>query len=186
MTTAHLTHKPPLTPRPIPRLLYPSLIVAAVSVAIFSLLGIAGLTGHFPTLLAKTDSAQQAAHAKAAAASCSQCGVVESVRAVEVRGNASGVGAVAGGVAGALLGNTMGQGNGRTAMTLIGGGAGAYAGNEIEKNTHKSITWQTRVRLDDGSYRTVSSRTQPDVAAGDKVKLVNGQVIARNDEAPKQ
>lgn len=43
---------------------------------------------------------------------CLDCGVVESVRAVEVKGQGSGLGAVAGGVAGALLGNQIGNGNG--------------------------------------------------------------------------
>ncbi|MCG3185967.1 MAG: hypothetical protein IOMNBAOH_00513 [Rhodocyclaceae bacterium] len=181
--------------RPAPRLLYPSMIVAAVSVTLVSLLGIAGLTGHMPTALgsgasgasmpvAEGTSESAPSHGPVAQGSraqepCLNCGVVESVHAVETRGSGSGAGAVIGGLAGAVIGNTMGAGSGRTAMTLIGGGAGAYAGNEIEKNSKRRVVWQTRVRMDDGSLRKISSPAQPDVAVGAKVRIVNGQIVAR-------
>lgn len=165
----------------IPRLLYPSLIVAAVSVTLVSLLGIAGITGHLPTAIA--DGAAVANGGKlpqpTPSLQCAACGVIESINAVEVRGSGSGMGAVLGGVAGAVLGNSMGSGSGRTAMTLIGGGAGAYAGNEIEKSSRHQIVWQTRVRMDDGSLRKLTTATQPELPVGAKVKLVNGQLVPR-------
>lgn len=186
---------------PVPRLLYPSLILAAISVTLVSLLGIADLTGHMPTALGNGTSGastpvtegtsrsdanrSDANHEPATPGSraqepCSSCGVVESVQAVETRGSGSGAGAVIGGLAGAVIGNTMGAGSGRTAMTLIGGGAGAYAGNEIEKNSKRRVVWQTRVRMDDGTLRKISSPAQPDVAVGAKVRIVNGQIVARS------
>lgn len=178
----------------VPRLLYPSLIVAAVSVTLVSLLGIAGITGHLPAAVAngpavangdkaqETQTSQKTAGAgavQAAPAQCAACGVIESINAVETRGTGSGLGAVLGGVAGAVLGNSIGGGNGKTAMTLIGGGAGAYAGNEIEKNSARRIVWQTRVRMDDGSLRKLTSSVQPELPVGAKVKLVNGQLVPR-------
>lgn len=159
--------------KPTPRLLYPTLVIAAIAVTIFSLVGIAGITGHLPSALAGLTSSEIAAK------TCAECGVVESVRAVEVRGSGSGVGAVLGGLGGALVGNTLGRGNGRTAMTIIGGGAGAYAGNEIEKNSHRHTVWQTRVRMDNGSVRTLTTQYPPDLGAGSKVKVVDGQLVAR-------
>lgn len=114
------------------------------------------------------------------AADCRVCGTVVSVRAVETKGQGSGIGAVAGGIAGALLGNGMGQGNGRTAMTVLGGAGGAYAGNEIEKNTHKSVSYRIRVRMEDGRVRTLYQRDPPAVAAGDNVKIVDGTVVQRS------
>lgn len=173
----------------VPRLLYPALIVAAVSVTLVSLLGIAGITGYLPAAIANGPvvanggqgqapvSRKTAADSQPAVAQCAACGVVESVQAVETRGAGSGLGAVLGGVAGAVLGNTMGSGNGKTAMTLIGGGAGAYAGNEIEKNSKRQVVWQTRVRMDDGSVRKFSSPTQPEMTVGARVRLVNGQLV---------
>lgn len=189
-----------------PRLLYPSLIVAAATVSAFSLLGIASITGHLPSANAKDDPAvgstraagasssaasgvrhggpqkladARPAGARVAAGACVDCGVIESIHAKEVKGNGSGVGAVLGGVAGALVGNQFGGGNGRTAMTLIGGGAGAYAGNEIEKNTRKQVLWETTVRMEDGSLRKLTSSTQPGLAVGARVKVTNGQVVVR-------
>ncbi|CAB1368228.1 glycine zipper 2TM domain-containing protein [Denitratisoma oestradiolicum] len=170
---------PSLFKRSPPKLLYPALIVAAICVTLFSLLGIATMTGHLPGALAginETSPAAQSA-AKLAAAPCADCGVAESIRAITVKGSGSGTGAVIGGIAGAVLGNTMGRGNGRTAMTLIGGGAGAYAGNEIEKNSNRHMVWQTRVRMEDGSVRTFSTHSQPEFGVGAKVRVMGGQVV---------
>lgn len=72
----------------------------------------------------------------------------------------TGVGAVAGGVLGAVVGNQIGKGNGRTAATVLGAVGGGYAGHEIEKRTRTQTTYQVRVRLEDGSSR-VFTRSQP-------------------------
>jgi len=105
---------------------------------------------------------------------CADCGVVESVRAVTVKGEATGVGAVAGGVLGAVLGNQVGGGNGRKAMTVIGAVGGGLAGNEVEKRTRSTTRYQVGVRMEDGSLRTVEQSTAP--AVGARV-TVNGQVL---------
>ncbi|RTL52252.1 MAG: glycine zipper 2TM domain-containing protein [Rhodocyclaceae bacterium] len=160
-----------------PKLLYPSLIAAAISVTAVSLAGVAALTGHLPSASAAADAEAQAKHAEAAKPTCALCGVVESVRLVEHRGEGSGLGAVAGGVAGAVLGNQLGNGNGRTAMTLIGAGGGAYMGNEMEKNSKRSSSYQVRVLLDNGTVRTLYQHEVPSVAAGDRVKIANGIVV---------
>jgi outer membrane lipoprotein SlyB len=111
-----------------------------------------------------------------AAATCANCGVIESVRAVEVKGSGSGVGAVAGGVTGGVLGNQIGHGGTRTLLTIGGAAGGAYAGNEIERNLNRRTVWRVAVRLEDGSLRTVSQRTQPPFAVGDRVRIVDGAV----------
>ena len=177
------TPQPQQTTRP--KLLYPAMVIAAIAVTLFSLLGIATMTGLLPQAHSAADLAgagvPPGSHAGAVAAPpCSSCGTVESINLVESKGQGSGVGAVVGGVAGALLGNTMGQGNGRTAMTLVGAGGGAYAGNEIEKNTHKTSSYRIRVRLENGELRTVYQRNPPTVAVGDRVKVVNGAVIQQS------
>ena len=102
--------------------------------------------------------------------------MVDSVRAVEVKGEGSGLGVVAGGVLGGVLGNQIGGGNGRTAMTVVGAGAGAYAGNEVEKNMKKKVSYQIRVRMDDNSYRTFHS-AQPEVEVGQRVKVRDGRLV---------
>ena len=68
----------------------------------------------------------------------------------------SGVGAVAGGVVGGLLGHQVGGGNGKKAMTVIGAVGGGVAGHEIEKQARATTVYKVTVRMDDGSLRTVS------------------------------
>src|SRR2546423_10345016 len=68
-------------------------------------------------------------------ASCATCGIVESIRYVKKKGEGSGVGAIAGGVLGGVLGHRIGSGRGNTAATIVGAGAGAYARNQVERNS---------------------------------------------------
>jgi outer membrane lipoprotein SlyB len=101
---------------------------------------------------------------------CATCGTVESVTPVERRiDKGSGVGAVAGGVVGGVLGNQVGEGSGKTIATVLGAIGGGYAGNAIEKNVRKTTVYQIRVRMEDGSRRTLE-RAQP-VAAGTRVTV---------------
>lgn len=166
-----------------PALLYPTLLIAGIAVIILSMLGIAAMTGLLPQAQSQSQASadergagSKTAPPAVAAARCSECGVVERVRAVEVRGEGSGLGAVAGGVVGGLLGNQVGGGRGRTAMTVVGAGAGAYAGHEVEKNMKKSISHEIRVRMDDGSYRTFRA-AQPGVGVGQRVKVRDGRLV---------
>jgi outer membrane lipoprotein SlyB len=68
---------------------------------------------------------------------CANCGTIESVTPVTRKGHGSGVGIVAGGVAGAVLGNQVGQGNGRTAATVLGAVGGGWAGMRLRKTSRK-------------------------------------------------
>ena len=117
------------------------------------------------------------------AGSCATCGTVESAVPVERQGKVNGVavgnttigiGTVAGGVLGGVLGNQVGGGNGKTAMTVLGAAGGAYAGNTVEKNMKKVTLYQMRVRMSDGSVRTIEQASP--VAAGSSV-LVEGKSL---------
>lgn len=115
---------------------------------------------------------------RVAPAVCEQCGVVQSVRAVQRKGDAQGVGAVAGGVLGAVLGNQVGGGNGRTAMTVLGAVGGGVAGNEVEKRMRAETVYEVRVRMDNGGTRTVTQRNAPAEGArvrvdGDGARVIN-------------
>jgi len=105
---------------------------------------------------------------------CTTCGVVESVQAVKRKGEGTGLGAVAGGVVGGAVGNQFGKGNGRAAMTVLGAVGGGFAGHEIEKQARAETVYTVRVRMNDGTVRTVT-RQQP-VAVGARV-TVNGQTL---------
>ncbi len=112
---------------------------------------------------------------------CSQCGVVESVRSVEQKAEkGSGVGAVAGAVLGGVIGNQIGGGNGRKLATVAGAVGGGYAGNEIEKSRNTRMTYEVRVKMENGDIRTFTPENKPDWRSGDRVKLVDGRLVSND------
>lgn len=172
-------------------ILYPVMLIAAIALIVFSVVGIATMMGWMPAALSGGDPAEKAAAVPAAkpgtsrprasanaGAACNDCGVIESIRAVEVKGEGSGIGAVGGAVVGGILGNQVGRGGGRTAATVVGAGAGAVAGHEIEKNMKKSMIYQIRVRMNDGTYRTFHEPAQPALAVGQKVRVTESGIDA--------
>lgn len=108
---------------------------------------------------------------------CTSCGVVESVTPVKQKGEGTGVGAVGGAVVGGLLGNQMGGGSGKKAMTVIGAVGGGMAGHEVEKRARGTTVYRVSVRMNDGSTRTVTQATPPTV--GQRVTVSGNQVRAR-------
>lgn len=196
--------------------LHPLLATAAVSVTVFSLVGIAAINGWLPTSKAESLPAPAAAKVEPAAAeakpvvppaaprpvvkkaaapthveaaqaqavavpslpACTSCGTVDNVREVSQPGQASGLGAVAGGVIGGILGNQIGGGTGNKIATVAGVAGGAYAGHQIEKSRNKTMRYEVDVRMGDGSIRTVSQDTTPAWRVGDRVRLDNGTLVA--------
>ena len=127
---------------------------------------------------AEKPAAPPAIPAVAAKPVCGVCGTVIAVNRVEEAGKGSGLGVVAGGVVGGLLGNQVGKGTGKDVATIAGAIGGAFAGDAIEKNVKKIKRYDLVVRMDDGSEATYHQTTEPTVGNGDKVKIVNGGVVA--------
>jgi outer membrane lipoprotein SlyB len=107
---------------------------------------------------------------------CAECGVIESVREIQNRGEGTGLGAVGGAVVGGLLGNQVGSGRGTTAATAIGAVGGVIAGNEIEKRVKSTKGYEVTVRFDDGTSRVISQANAPAWRTGDHVKVVDGVI----------
>jgi outer membrane lipoprotein SlyB len=108
----------------------------------------------------------------------SSFGVVESIQMVNAEGSSGGIGpgAIIGGVAGGALGNQVGGGSGRTAATVAGTVGGAVVGHQIEqRNRAQSAMYQIGIRLDNGSYQTVTQETLADVSVGSRVRIENGR-----------
>ncbi len=151
----------------------PLVIIAAVSVIIFSLVGIAAITGQMtavnseisgsaeraketgikpnisPIFVENRAAAQNTEQAKP----CDNCAVVDSIIMKEVKGNGSREGRVPGGVA-----------DNQNAVTS------AYL---------------VKVRMDDGTYQVVSQQDQPAFHIGEKVKIVKGTIVRLEDPAKK-
>ncbi len=107
-------------------------------------------------------------------------GVVQSIDRVGtasgIGGSGIGVGAIAGAVIGGILGNQVGGGTGQTVATVAGAAGGAYAGHEIEKRTQGADAYKFTIRMDSGSYQTLTQASNPDVRVGDRVRVENGAV----------
>lgn len=119
---------------------------------------------------------------------CRHCGVVQSVEKVERTEKAKGIagtpvtpGMAIGGVAGGLLGNQLGGGAGRGAATVLGAAGGAYAGHAIENHNRRYAAYVMRIRMDDGTMRTIEQRAP--IARGSHV-VVQGQT-ARLERGPR-
>lgn len=115
------------------------------------------------------------------AAICTVCGVVESVDAVQKKGEGTGLGAVAGGVLGGVVGHQMGGGKGRDAMTVLGAVGGGLAGNEVEKRQRATTSYRVKVRMEDGTTRTLEQAQS--IAVGTRVS-VDGQRLRARGDAP--
>jgi outer membrane lipoprotein SlyB len=126
---------------------------------------------------AKPTAAAKPPAERVAAAVCAQCGVVEAVTPFQQKGDGTGVGAVGGAVVGGLLGSQIGGGGGKKAMTVIGAVGGGLAGNEIEKRQRATTLYSVKVRMEDGSLRTLTQATAPTV--GQKVSVDGGALKPR-------
>lgn len=105
-------------------------------------------------------------------------GVVQTIELVKVGNADSGIGAgtVAGAVVGGIVGSQVGQGSGKTAATLLGAAGGAYAGHELEKRNQAQQTdaYKFTIRMNDGSYQTITQASHADLRVGDRVRIVDG------------
>ena len=188
--------------------IHPLVAAAAICVMLASLVGVAAVTGIIPN--SYSSSASSAAPTAAASASaveqpaqasvhkahrpvaasdsqavahaqiCQDCGVVESVNAVQQKAeHGSGVGAVTGALLGGVLGNQVGGGNGKKLATVAGAVGGGYAGNEVERRANSTTVYHVRVRMEDGNVRTFTPSGQPGWRAGDRVRIVDGHLASR-------
>ena len=150
---------------------------AAASVFVVALGAIAAISSHVSGSRADNPARLPAAVAASSkqVKPCPDCGVVVAVKVIEVKGKGTGVGAVVGGVAGAVVGH--GISDGKDAGTLIGAAGGAIAGHEIERHARATKRYQVQVRMSDGTLKTVTSATQPTWKAGDPVRLQNGKLF---------
>ena len=102
---------------------------------------------------------------------------VQAVREVKDAGESTALGPVAGGIAGAVLGNQIGKGHGsQKVITVLGAAGGAFAGHAIEKQARGTTHWEVDVRRDDGANETVRSDVAPSYQPGQRVRLIDGRL----------
>ncbi|HSW18520.1 MAG TPA: glycine zipper 2TM domain-containing protein, partial [Ramlibacter sp.] len=94
------------------------------------------------------------------------------------------LGAVVGGVAGAVLGHQIGGGRGRDAATVLGGVAGAAAGSQVggartqpAPATASNVpTYRVNIQTDQGVLRVYEVTATGDLRVGDRVRVENGVI----------
>jgi outer membrane lipoprotein SlyB len=116
----------------------------------------------------------------AAAPVCETCGVVDGYSAVQVQGRNNGVGAVAGGLGGALVGSKIAGRNNHTLGGVIGAVGGGLLGNAVETHQRMTTVYDVRVRMADGTIRTVRQSSVPNVGArvdvqGNTLRAIDAQ-----------
>jgi outer membrane lipoprotein SlyB len=135
---------------------------------------------HTPTHTTAGSTGNEPQQVAAAAPVCTTCGVIDGYSAVQVKGQNNGVGAVAGGLGGALVGSKIGGRGNHTLGGAIGAVGGGLLGNAIETHQRTTTAYDVRVRMADGSVRTVRQATIPNVGAhvnveGNTLRAVDGQ-----------
>jgi hypothetical protein len=106
---------------------------------------------------------------------CPICGTVESIRVLEVRvetGEAGTDGIDSGRPAGVAAGRS---GNDNSSMTLLEVAGSLFSGSS--DGTRKRNVYRVTVRMDDGSYRTLSLSSPPTFAVGNKVRVIEGKLV---------
>jgi outer membrane lipoprotein SlyB len=107
---------------------------------------------------------------------CTNCGKVEQIRVSESSDWKKYAAPVGGAVVGGVIGNQFGGGSGRTLLTVAGAIGGGLLGHKVESGSRDKI-YEVIVRMDDGSYRTVTYKSPPPVRDGDRVRLRDGQLV---------
>ena len=115
--------------------------------------------------------------ANVAFAACNNCGVVTDMKTVTVKGEGTGLGAVAGGVLGGVLGHQLGGGRGKDVATVAGAAGGAYAGHQVVKNAKSKTQYQVIVKLETGESRTFTYNAASAYKVGDKIKIVDKKLV---------
>lgn len=112
-------------------------------------------------------------------ARCDDCGHIAAITPLREKGEGSGLGAIAGAVAGGVLGSQVGSGSGRKLATVIGAAGGAYGGHQAERNIRAEDIHEVRVRMDDGSSRTVHVADASRLTVGQPVRVLGNDIQLR-------
>jgi outer membrane lipoprotein SlyB len=101
-------------------------------------------------------------------------GVVESVRAVRITPQDTGVGAASGAALGAVAGSTVGGGSGQVAGAIGGALLGGIIGQNVEQQANQKNGMEITVLLDSGKYISVVQGADEPFQAGDRVRILSG------------
>lgn len=128
----------------------------------------AGLTG-----CATDQSASSYAPREARREMNVRMGVVESVRPVTIQGKETPIGGATGAIIGGVAGSTIGGGRGSSLMALAGAVAGGLVGNAVEKNASKTPGLEITVRLENGQLTAITQEADEQFRPGERVRILS-------------
>jgi outer membrane lipoprotein SlyB len=89
------------------------------------------------------------------------------------------LGGVVGAVIGGVVGHQIGGGSGRDVATVLGAGAGAYAGNRIATSREGVTTaagYRVSIQTDQGATRVFEVPSTGELRVGSRVRVDNGMI----------
>ncbi len=142
-------------------------ILPAIAIAALSTIA---LTGCPSSNSGNTFSRDEALHAQNVL-----LGTIADVRAGKIEGTKTPVGAIAGGVGGAAVGNLFGGGKGNTLATVAGALGGAAVGAAAEEGLTSKNGVQLTVNLDNGQTIVIVQEQEKNVNffAGQRVRVIS-------------
>jgi outer membrane lipoprotein SlyB len=107
-------------------------------------------------------------------------GTVTNVRSIVIQQDkTSGAGMIAGGALGGVAGSAVGGGTGRD-LAIVGGAIlGALVGNKVEEGAGKSDGLEITVRLDNGETRVIAQEADEPISVGQRVQVISGTGVTR-------
>ena len=75
-----------------------------------------------------------------------------------------------------MVGHQVGAGSGNTAATVLGAAGGAYVGHQMENQQQSPDAFKVTIRMENGSYQSLTQATDPGLRVGDRVRIDNGEV----------
>jgi len=99
-------------------------------------------------------------------------GEIIMVREVLIEGTKSGLGVIAGGAVGGVLGSMVGGGKGQTLATVGGAVAGGGAGAAAEEAATRQKGLEITVKLENGEVVSVVQAADREYLVGDEVKVL--------------
>ncbi len=137
----------------------------------FASLSIAGLSA------CQDEASADAADAQVSAASCHQCGEIESITPRSVKGEPRAGAALAGAVIGGVVGHQFGSGSGNDAATAAGAIGGAVAGSEIDRRRNASTHYDVVIRMNSGDRVELTQTDISGLSVGDEVEVRGRSIV---------
>ncbi|MEP7302182.1 MAG: hypothetical protein ABI699_11685 [Caldimonas sp.] len=105
-------------------------------------------------------------------AACAGCARVESIREVQVEASSgpAHLGAIAGGVAGALFGDRIGRAHARHVTRVLGALGGALLGREVQRQAERRTQFEVTLRWPGGAQQVRRYDRRPPLRVGESIR----------------